>query len=79
MGFRRHFHNSRIGDSVFIRSYNVNVDCRANQLNSIYDATVPLGPGCTPGKDNLDNDISYTIFSLGVNSSECSSVSDSSL
>eukprot|EP00045_Choanoeca_perplexa_P016184 m.214308 g.214308 ORF g.214308 m.214308 type:complete len:155 (-) comp17193_c0_seq1:40-504(-) len=60
------------GDTVAIRTYTLDSECEADLSNFIYNATVPLGPGCTPGKDNADEDIAYTVTSLTGDSSSCS-------
>jgi len=61
---------------VTVRSYNNEGECQGNVASFVYEATVPLGPACTPGKDENDNDIVYTVISLGDDNSKCSQVSE---
>jgi len=61
---------------VLLRTYDSEEDCQGNAASFIYEATVPLGPACTPGKDDLDNDIVYTVLSPGEDNSKCSQVSE---
>jgi len=61
---------------VTARTFTSEGTCNTNQQNFLYEVTVPLGPACTPGKDQNDQDVAYTVNSLIGDASTCSTVRD---